>query len=158
MYKAMLFLHILCAIVGFGYVTLASIGYRRVGALRGSDALESYRTVDTGTRVAEWFIYGVFVFGFLAAVAAPGGMSFAFKQWWLSVSMLLYIVALVLSLALLQPGGRKMGRLLEQAAQNPSPELGAQLEAQGKRQGMVSGILHLLFVVVLILMVFKPGG
>lgn len=156
--NVMLFLHILCAIVGFGWVTLASVSYARVGKLRGGEALASYRTVDASTKVAEWFIYGVFVFGILAVVVAPGEMAEKFRPMWLSISMLLYIVSLVLSLAVVQPTGRRMGRLLEQAAEAPSPELGAEMERLGKRNGMVTGILHLLFVVVLALMVFKPGA
>ena len=75
--------------------------------------------------------------------------------------MTLYLVALGVSLGLHGPNLKRMLALQREMAAagppqgGPPPQL-AELQARGKKAGMFGGILHLLFVLILLDMVFKP--
>jgi hypothetical protein len=65
---------------------------------------------------------------------------------------------LLISLFVFGPTNRQMGTLFAQLAEGQGGEgVEARLDALGKRNAIVSGISHLLFCVILILMVWKPG-
>ena len=79
------------------------------------------------------------------------------------MSFALYIVALCVSIFLHFPNLKAMNALQEQMAQGPPPAGGpppqlAELQERGKKAGMYGGILHLMFVLILLDMVFKPGS
>ena len=161
-YKLFLFLHILCAIVGFGGVLLngayASQMQKRPGP--GGLAISEANEFVSG-RIAEMFIYAVFAFGLVTAII--GRPTIKFDQGWLSAAMGLYIVAVVISLVGLRPGHRKINALLREMIAGPAPTAGpppqvAQVQALGKRQALFGGINSLLFLIILFLMVVKPGG
>ena len=78
------------------------------------------------------------------------------------VIFLIYFVALGVSHGLHTPNLKAMNRLMAEMAAGPPPEGGpppqvAELEARGKKAGMYGGILHLLFVAILLDMILKPG-
>ena len=88
-----------------------------------------------------------------------------FSQGWLSAAMALYIVAIAISHAVMIPGTKKMGRLLTTLAEGPPagaartgppPEV-AEVEALGRRLGIFGAILNLMVIIILFLMVVKPG-
>ncbi|MBX7161173.1 MAG: DUF2269 family protein [Acidimicrobiia bacterium] len=145
------FFHVLCAIVGFGWVLLVGMQFKRAGEIRGAAGAELFASSHKVTRVAEIFIYLTGAFGLAAALTIPE----AFKQMWLSISMAVYIVALVISIGFLQPTARKLARMYEQAQGTSSPQLDAEIEAANKRSAAMSGVLDLFFVVMLFLMIFK---
>jgi hypothetical protein len=84
---------------------------------------------------------------------------------WLSV--LLYIVGIALSHAIVLPNAKAMNALMDELAVGPPPgAAGAaggpppqalELEERGKRQAMVAMVLDCILVVIVFLMVFKPG-
>jgi len=83
---------------------------------------------------------------------------FEFSDVWISLSFLLYITALGVSHGLHQPNLRALVALQGAVGPGgPTPEQGRELEERGKKAGMFGGILHLLLVVLLWLMIFKPG-
>lgn len=149
--KILTFFHVLCAIVGFGWVLLVGMQFRRAGELKGSEGAELYGSAHKVTKIASIFIYLTGAFGLAAAITQEG----AFKQPWLSISMAVYIVALVLSLAVMQPAARKLTRLYPEAVQSGDAAIAAEIDATNKRTAAVSGVLDLLFVVMLFLMIFK---
>lgn len=150
--KVLTFFHVLCAIVGFGWVLLVGIQFKRAGELKGSEGAELYGTAHKITKVATIFIYLTGAFGLAAALTMDGE---PFKQMWLSISMAVYIVALVLSLAVMQPAARKLTRLYPEALESGNAAITAEIDATNKRTAAVSGILDLLFVVMLFLMIFQ---
>lgn len=145
------FLHVLCAIVGFGWVLLVGIQFKRAGDIKGPEGAELFGSAAKVTKVATIFIYLTGAFGLAAALTITG----AFKMMWLNISMLVYVVALGISIGLLQPAERKLHRLFQQSLETPSAAVGAEIDALGKRTGMYSGILDLFFVILLFLMIFK---
>lgn len=160
----LLFLHILCAIVGFGAVTLNGLYGVESRKRPGPGGLAVMEANFRVSKVGEYFIYAVFVFGILLVVGGPSP-SDTFAEPWLSTAMLLYIIGIGISHGVMIPTERKMiGLAREMVEAGPPPEgaagpppQAAQMEALGKRLGTFGPILNVLLVVILALMVFKPG-
>ncbi|MBS1846862.1 MAG: DUF2269 family protein [Actinobacteria bacterium] len=148
-YLLLLTLHILCAIVGFGGVMLNGIWGSALSKARGESAALLAETLHKVSKIAEIFIIAVAVLGIALVLMSNHEHSFASP--WLSASMGLYIVALGLSFGLLAPTSRKLVEFAR-AGNEPTPERAA----AEKKVAAISGILHLLLVVILALMVFGP--
>jgi hypothetical protein len=157
-------LHILSAIVGFGAVFLNGIYGAQVRAHPGPEGLAIFRANYLVSKIAEYFIYAVFVFGVLLVLLSDDVWDFS--DTWVWSSMLLYIVGLGLSHGALQPRLRKMENLMTEmvaggpppaGATGPPPQV-AQLQEHGRVVGMVSTALHVILVAVLFLMIWKPGS
>ena len=160
-YKIVLVLHILCAIVGFGAVFLNSIYGQQAKARRGREGLAISQANLLVSEVGTYFIYAVFVFGILLVLI--GDNVFDFGQTWIWLSMLLFLASLVVSHGMLLPTVRRMQALMEEMiATGPSqtgpPPQAAEMEQLGKRIGIIGPALDLTMIVILVLMVFKPGG
>jgi hypothetical protein len=163
-YKFFLILHILSAIVGFGAVVLNGIyGQQmktRMQSGKVSEALAIYDANFFVSGVGQFFIYGVFVFGFVTALL--GDPLVKFDQTWLWLAMVLYIVALGISHGLLLPAVKRMGVLMREVAAGPPPVGGpppqaTEMASLGQRIGAAGLVLNLFIVVILFLMVWKPG-
>ncbi len=164
LYQTTLILHILCAIVGFGAVMLNGVYGQQIKARmqsgRVDEAIGIYDANFTVTKIGEYFIYGVFIFGFLTAL--QGDPFIKFDQTWLWLSMVIYIAALGLSHGVMIPTVKRMGVLMREMAGGPPPVGGpppqaAEMAELGKKMGIVGPILDLAVVVILYLMVVKPG-
>lgn len=163
-YKTLLVLHILSAIVGLGAVMLNGLYGNEAKKRRGSEGLAiTDATVSVG-RVAEMFIYAIFVFGVLLVVTSDDTWSFG--DLWVSLSMGLFVVAVGLSHGLLQPTVRRMrGLMAELVDAGPPPPQGAtagpppqalELEQRGKTVAAAGAALNLIVVAILALMIWKP--
>ncbi len=158
-YNVVKILHILCAIVGFGGVTLNGLYAAQAKKRGGREAVAIGESVYRVSVVAEYFIYAVFVLGL--ALVAMGNNIFDFGQTWIWVSTTLYIVGLGLSHGVLRPRVRRLNALMAEVAAGNGPPTEAeavQLEGLGKQLATTEAALNLLLVVILVLMVFKPGG
>jgi uncharacterized membrane protein len=161
-YNIVKVLHILCAIVGFGAVTLNGLYGAQAKARGGTEAAAIGQAVYRVSTVGEYFIYAVFVLGI--ALVAMGNNLFDFGQTWVWLSMVLYIIGLGLSHGLLRPRVRRMNAVLVELAASPGsggtgpPPQAAELDALAKQVAATEMALNLLLVVILVFMVFKPGG
>ncbi|MGW7686335.1 hypothetical protein ACWGID_36665 [Kribbella sp. NPDC054772] len=150
MNKFFLTVHILAAILCVGPVTIAASMFppiaRRVLTAETPDAggLEVLHRI---TRVYAWASLAVPVFGF----AVAGGMQVTGEAW--------VIVSIVLTLA----AALVLAFLVVPAQSSVLAVAGGDAEARGavvskaKMLSMTSGIFSLLWLVVLVLMVVKPG-
>ncbi len=174
-YDIVLWLHILTAIVGFGSTFVwPFLGAKSQGL--GDPKVSYYvsqMAAQGGRILTEPFIYAVGATGLLLVVfaAGPDPAVYEFSDLWISLTFLFYLAALGLSLGLHQPNLRAMLKLQEElvnmgpppksggaaAAGGPPPQV-LELQERGKKAAMYGGLLHLSFVVVLVLMVFKPGA
>lgn len=161
LYKFLLVLHITAAIIGFGGVFLAGMLGAEAGKRRNDALAISRATMHVTERIALMAIYAVFPLGIILVLTSDD--AWKFSQAWVSLAMLLYIVALGVSHAVHLPNLRRMNALMGElasggpaAAGGPPPQV-AELEARGKKAAMVGGILNLTWVIVVFLMVFKPG-
>ena len=160
-YNIVKVLHILCAIIGFGGVLLNGVYGAQAKARGGREAAAIGHAVYRVSTIAEYFIYAVFLLGL--ALVGLGNNLFDFGQTWIWLSILLFIAALGLSHGALRPRVRRMNALLDELAEVPAggsgpPPQAAELDAITKQIAILEAILDVVFVVLLVFMVFKPGG
>jgi hypothetical protein len=158
-----LFLHILTAIVGFGSTFVWPM---LAAKARQLSPQEGYAINHAGFEAAKVltspFIYAVGVTGVLLILVSDGLIEFS--DTWISIAFLLYIVAICISIFLHLPNLKVMDGLSERLAtgqatpggDGPPAEV-VELQARAKKAQMFGGILHLLFFLILLDMIFKPG-
>ena len=165
LYNIVLILHILVVIVGIGTVFLNGLYGAETRKRPGPGGLAIAQANYRVSMVAEYFIYAIFVLGF-ALVGLSDGV-WKFSQTWVWLSVVLFIVSLGISHGVLLPRVRRMNALMEEMAAGGPPPAGApagpppqvaQIAALGQQVGASSGVLHLMTLVILSLMVFKPGA
>jgi hypothetical protein len=164
LYGVLFFLHIVCAIFGFGAVVLNGLYGAESKKRPGPGGLAIGQANLAVSKVGEYFIYAVFVFGILLVLTAEDN-TFDFSDTWVWLSILLYVVAIGFSHGKQGPNARKMVALAEElvqggpppeGAQGPPPQV-AQMEAIGKQLAMGGAFLNLMLLSIIYLMVFKPG-
>jgi uncharacterized membrane protein len=160
-YKLVLVLHILCAIVGFGAVFLNGIYGAQAKARRGPEGLAISQANFLVSEIGTYFIYAVFLLGIVLVLI--GDNVFDFGQTWIWLSTLLFLAAVAVSHGVLRPTVRRMQALMEEMIASGPPQGGpppqaAEMEQLGKKLAIVGPALNLTLVVILFLMVFKPGG
>ena len=164
-YRIVLLLHILCAIVGFGTVILNGLYGREAKRRPGPGGLAITEANLTVSGIAEYFIYAVFILGL--ALVGMSDKLWSFSQTWIWLAMLLYIVGIGISHGVLFPNARRMKELSAElvaggpppadAPPGPPPQV-AEMERRGKTLGAASSVLHVLLIVILVLMIWKPGA
>ena len=180
-YKFLLVLHILCAIIGFGAVYLNALYGQQIRKRRGSEGIAIYEANFFVTGVGQYFIYAVFVLGILLVLTSDD--AWKFDQTWVWLAMAFYLIALGVSHGILLPAVRRMGVLMKElAAAGPPPGAGAggppaggpppggpssstgpppqvaELGTLGQRVGVTGAFLDIMVIVILALMVWKPGA
>jgi len=165
LYKLCLVLHIFSAIVGFGAVFLNGVyGQQmktRMQSGRAAEAIGIFEANHTVSKIGEYFIYAVFIFGF--ALLGLSDSAWKLDQTWVWLSVVLYIIAIGLSHGVLLPTVKRIGVLMHEMAGGPPPVGGpppqaAEMATLGQRVGIVGPILNVILIVILFLMVWKPGA
>ena len=146
-YKILLLLHILAVIVAFAPAFVwpfVSVRLKKqqkpvgpaIGELAGG-----HTTKVSGPALV---LAGVFGFALVGMSKLKGGVDavWTFKQTWVSVAALCWFIMVGLLFAVMAPAEKKAA---------------AGDEGAEKIISAVGGVLHLLMVVVLIMMIFKPG-
>jgi uncharacterized membrane protein len=164
-YDLVLLLHILTSIVGFGAVFLNGIYGAQAKSRRGAEGVAIAQANFLVARIAEYFIYAVFLLGLLLVLMSDDIWSFG--DTWIWLSIVLYLGALALSHAVLQPNVKRMIALMEEMVHlgpppanpptGPPPQV-QELEERGKRVGACGATLNIVLALILYLMVFKPGA
>lgn len=165
-YELVLFLHIFTAIAGFGSTFVWPV--LSVMARKSDDltlAAGVGKLSEEAGRKFEPFIFANGALGLLLVIfgATADPAYWKFSDTWITISMTLYIVALVISLGVHLPNLKAMGVLQQQlldgvpGGQDGPPPQVAELEQRGKKAAMLGGVLHLMFFLILFNMVFKPG-
>lgn len=177
-YKIVLVLHILSAIVGLGAVMLNGLYGVQAKARKGPEGLAIAEANFKVSMIAEYVIYAIPVFG-IALVFMSDDL-IEFSDTWIWLSLLLYVIAIGISHGVVVPTAKRMQVLMKElvgmgpppgagssggpVAGGPPPGAGgpppqvAELEALGKKIGAAGMVLNLIVVVILVLMVFKPGS
>jgi uncharacterized membrane protein len=160
LYKTLLVLHILCAIVGLGSVMLNGIYASQAARRQGPTGRAVSEANFAVSSIGEYFIYAIPVFGILMVLASD--KAYKFSQTWIWLALLLYVVAIGISHAILIPGHKRVNALLAEMEQVPVtgggvPPQATEVEALGKRMAAAGATLNVFVVVLLFLMIFKPG-
>jgi hypothetical protein len=159
-YKTLLVLHILTAIVGLGAVMLNGLYAAQAQKWQGPPARAISEANFFVSNIGEYFIYAIPVFGILLVLASDE--AWKFSQTWIWMAMLLYVVAIAISHSVLIPGHKKINALLAEMEQGPPPAGGAppqvaQIQEIGKKQAGAGTLMNLFVVALLVLMIWKPG-
>jgi hypothetical protein len=161
LYKIVLVLHILSAIVGFGTVFLNglyALDAKRRPPREGLAVAEANFAVSS---IASWVILVVFFLG--AALVGLSDGAWTMGSFWVSTSMVAFIAGVGVSHGLLMPNERRMLTLerelqeLEGTKLDGPPEQAVELADRGRRAAALGTVLNLIVVFILYLMVFKPG-
>ena len=143
-YKVVLVLHLMTAIVGFGGVMVAGYFGAMAAARKGSDGAAIGEVVEKGYKFAEWFMYAVPVLGILLVLISED--VFKFSQAWISLSFLLYIAAIG-AVPRRPPAYRPPDQRHPQGDARAGPRRPPPSStAGGKKAGMVGGMLNLMMV------------
>jgi uncharacterized membrane protein len=155
--RALLVVHVVLAIFLIGPLVAAANQVAR--SLRGGSA-DTVRMLSRSVTVYGWASLLVAVFGF--------GLvrdRFSYSDGWLIASIVLFVVASVLVLGLLAPmlrgaSGGTSGATsgATDRATDGATDGGTDTAALAPRAAAVGGIASLCYVVIAVLMVWKPGG
>ena len=156
MTKLLLAIHVLAAIIAIGPVTVAASMYP--ATTRRAD-LPTLRTLHRICRVYAALGVLVPVFG-LATASSLGVLADA----WLLISIALTLIAAAILALLVLP--RQATVLAALAGESPATGTGdatgaassGHLAAQARRLAMVTGVFNLLWAVVVVLMIVRPGS
>ncbi len=160
LYKTLLVLHILTAIVGLGAVMLNGIYAAQAQKRPGPTGRAVSEANYFVSHIGELFIYAIPVFGILLVLV--GHPLWKFSQTWIWLALLLYVVAIGISHAILIPGHKRINALMAEMEQGPPPAGGpppqlVEIQAIGKQMAPAGAALNVFVVVFLILMIWKPG-
>ena len=152
LYQLVLVLHILSVIIGFGGMFIAGF-YGNEARLRpGAEGLAvAETTLKVTGRIPTVAVCAVLPLGILLILLSDD--TWKFSEAWISLSFLLYFVLMGLATGVQVPTIRKMVAMRSGTGGAQSMEM----QAMGKKVATVSAIVNLLWVVILFLMVFKPG-
>ncbi|MBO0844748.1 MAG: DUF2269 family protein [Nocardioides sp.] len=149
MFKLLLFLHLLTAIFAVGPLVGAATSASR--ALRRPDA----EAATSAARIVRLYSYGSVVvviigMGLMSTTDPDTSQRVAdFSNTWIWLSLLIWVAAVAVALALLEPSLRKAAT--EIGAGRPVSTLTGRVAAGG-------GVVGLLYAAIVLLMVYRPGG
>jgi hypothetical protein len=160
-YRLVYLLHILSAIIGFGGVILSGVYAARARKLPPGEALAIMEAnTFVAEKVAQIFIYLTAVWGFgLVGLSDEVGK---FSQTWVWLSIVLFVIAVGISHGVMRPRIHRMLDLMRAVATRGAPAGGPPPEAKemgaiGQQVGMTGVVLDVFLVVLLVLMIWKPG-
>ncbi|GAB3038330.1 hypothetical protein GCM10027052_16960 [Parafrigoribacterium mesophilum] len=159
-------LHVVTAVFIVGPMAILPMtGMRAIRAGNAGQVL----TLAKSTFVLSLASLAVVIFGFGAMSLADERFNLSVTTPWILISIVLYIIALIVSLAMVVPIMRRAGRRLQEAETSVSGSSAsaadggpATARSAGSSMseysliGMSSGISAVLLLVVVILMVWKP--
>ena len=152
-YKLLFVLHILAVVVGFGPWMVAAAFGAKARARGGREGLAvAETTYDVIRTYSEWAVYAVPILGILLLLVSDD--RWKFSQTWVSLSFLLYIVILGVAHGMYFKNLRRVNELLGAGG----PSQAAELEQRTSQAAIANGIINLLVIVVIVLMVWKPGA
>jgi uncharacterized membrane protein len=150
MYSALLFVHIVCAVIWVGgafAIQLLAVLVRRSG-----DPAELARLMRYFELIGSRVFMPVATLLFIAG-AAMTLQAWSFGRTWIAASVALWILSAAAGAIYLGPRAKRVGELFD--AEGPTSEAGRSLM---NRLFLVSRLELLSFAIVISLMVFKPGS
>ncbi|MFC0038913.1 DUF2269 family protein [Actinomadura rayongensis] len=143
--RLLLVLHVGFAIFTLGPLTAATMSTPRY-IRQGNVTVVRY--LHRTTQIYGLGTLGIFLFGLFLAEGA-------FSEAWLSVSMTLFVVSLALLLVVVRDQGHAVKLLTEREGAGEEKDAGDVAVAERGRIAALSGIVALLWLVILVLMVWN---
>ncbi|MBI2704653.1 MAG: hypothetical protein HYX32_05100 [Actinobacteria bacterium] len=167
LYKLVFLLHLASVVVGFGSSFVYPVLGAKARGLGPSSPKESYAIAHAGLETSKIIttpmIYAAGAFGIVLVFLSEG--AFKFSQAWISIAFLLFIAAALIAALLHLPNLKAMDALQAKLAAGtvtPNPAGGppaevAELAERGSKAGAYGGLLHVLWLLLMIDMIWKPG-
>jgi uncharacterized membrane protein len=160
LYKFLLLLHIACAVLGFGATAFNGLYLARARRYGGTEGAAILETNADASRIAEFFIYAVFILGVL--VVSTSKSAWKFSQGWLSAAIVIYLIDVAVLHGVVRRSQKRHDELAADLAAAPKttdgrPSQVGELERLEQRIQVGWSIFNVLFLIVIYLMVFKPG-
>lgn len=149
-YRLVVYIHVLAAIAWVGGALAINLLGTRVARVGDPDELPKLG------RQIEWF--GLRYFLPISIITFVAGFilvtqRWSFSQLWISLAMLLWLVSVLLGALYIGPRSKKVAEMFETLGHTSS-----EARAASARLFMVARIDLLIFLVIVALMVWKPGG
>ncbi len=167
-YKLFLLLHLGAAVIGFGSTFVFPVLGSKAKALGPTAPKEAYAIShaahEAGKILATPFIYATGAIGLV--LVATSDSVWKFNQLWIEIAVVLFVAAACLAGFLHNPNLKAMDGLSEKLASGqitPNPAGGPPMEVgelaeRGQKAGAFGGMLHVLWFLMMIDMVWKPGA
>jgi uncharacterized membrane protein len=158
-YELSLFIHITAAVVGFGSTFAESIMFP-VALKAGIRNLPYVHRLQLA--INQYFALPALVI-VLATGIYQTAESWEFDQFWISASLLIVLVIAALNLAYFIPADRRLLPMVERdlAAAGDGEvtlsDLSEEYQRKGRMEGIVGALTGVLLIIVIYLMVTKPG-
>jgi uncharacterized membrane protein len=149
-------LHVVGAVFLVGPMAILPMTAMR--SVRAGDA-KQVATLAKSTNLFSLLSLIVFVLGFGVMGMSDPKYKVSFADTWIWLSIVLYVIALLITLFLVVPTMRKAAAALGTGTATPRGESDAAVETRAGGYGAIaagSGVASLLLLVVVILMVWKP--
>ena len=151
----LLSVHVLAAILTIGPVAITASMFPRsarlaLAAPNDPGKAAALRILHRITHV--YTVIGVLVPVFGLATGASMGV---LGDTWLIVSMILTAVAAAMLIAFILPGQKRVVRAFDTGADDA---VGSVPDGIARRLGMLTGVFNLLWVIVVVLMIYRPGS
>jgi hypothetical protein len=160
LFNIVLLLHLVLVIVGFGSNVVSSFLAARS---RGLDLRDRHVLAHAAYQASQALTTGPVVAAGLVGVALVplANRDFSFSQTWISLAFLLWLGMIAVLVFLVTPNARAMddlGAKLTGAGEagGTAKEI-AELDERDRKAAAFTGIVHLLWVVTMIDMIWKPG-
>ena len=152
MLQLWLFLHILGAIVAFGFGFYAPV----FGMMAAKEPQHGNWYMRTAKRLSNVVLVPVAISMFITGtllVVETGGMR-RFEELWLALALILYVISLLIVFLAQRPALNKIIALTSQppGPEGPPPELAENI----RKMQLYGGILLVLTIAIVALMVWKP--
>ncbi len=159
-YKFFLVIHITSVVVGIGAVMLNGLYAQQTQKRQGPTGRAVFEANFYVSGIAEYIIYTIPIWGFV--LIGLSDSAWKFSQVWIWLSLVLYVIALGISHGLMVPNSKKILGLMNEIEQGPPPAGGpppqaAKIADLGKQLGVGGATLNVIAVVIIGLMVWKPG-
>jgi hypothetical protein len=173
-YNFVFLLHLGCVVIGFGSSFVYPLLSTRTRRMWSEDSKAAYAIDHAALQVSKIvtspFIYAAAAFGLILAIlGSTEGTSFSrnfkFSQTWISAAFVLFFAGLAVELLLHRPNLNAMDALEEQLSSGAigagpdggAPKQATELDERRPRAAMYGGILHVLWLLLMIDMIWKPG-
>lgn len=162
-YKIVFVLHLMTAIAGFGGVLLNGLYGAEAKKRQGVGGLAIGEANLAVSKLAEKVIMTVPVFGILLVILSDD--TWEFTQPWVVISMMLFVISMAFALLVQVHNAERMNALAAElvaagpppaGASGPPPQVAA-MEALEKKLAAGGAFLSFALLVMVALMVFKPG-
>jgi hypothetical protein len=162
-FKVVYLIHLAAVVIGFG----SSFVYPVLAAkARKLPVREAYAINHTALEVSPFLTsYPIYVAGASGLILVfIGDPITSFSQTWVSIAMLVFVLAVLVAVLLHGPNLKAMDQLQAELLDAPPGESGsapppevAELEERGQKAAMYGGLLHVAWLILMIDMIWKPG-